>query len=61
MDPIARKAKNYRNAANKSPFREWLKRTLDGEMRNRVNSESGESRHLAIMGTVNLWATACMN
>lgn len=37
MDPIVRKAKNYRNAANKSPFREWIKR-IDGATRNRINS-----------------------
>lgn len=38
MDPIPRKAKNYFNAAGKSPFREWIKRKLDGETRNRINS-----------------------
>jgi putative addiction module killer protein len=38
VDPIARRAKNYRNAANKSPFREWITRKVDGATRNRVNS-----------------------
>ena len=38
MDPIARKAKNYRNAAGKSPFREWIARRIDGGMRGRINS-----------------------
>ena len=38
MDPIARKAKNYRNAAGKSPFREWVKRKVDGGIRNRINA-----------------------
>lgn len=38
MDPIPRKAKNYRNAANKSPFREWITRRIDGAARNRINS-----------------------
>jgi putative addiction module killer protein len=37
MDPIARKAKNYRDAAGKSPFREWIIRKIDSGMRNRVN------------------------
>jgi putative addiction module killer protein len=38
VEPIARKAKNYRNAAGKSPFREWILRKLDGDMRNRINA-----------------------
>ena len=38
MDPITRKAKNYRNAAGKSPFREWLRREIDGSIRNRINT-----------------------
>jgi putative addiction module killer protein len=38
VDPIPRKAKNYVNAAGKSPFREWIRRKLDGEARNRINS-----------------------
>ena len=37
MDPIARRAKNYRDRADKSPFREWIKRKLNGEVRNRIN------------------------
>jgi putative addiction module killer protein len=37
VDPIARKAKNYRNAAGKNPFREWI-RGIDIGVRNRVNS-----------------------
>ena len=38
MESTARKAKNYRNAAGKSPFREWILRKLDGDMRNRINA-----------------------
>ena len=38
VEPIARKAKNYRNAADKSPFREWITRRVDGDIRNRINS-----------------------
>ena len=38
MEPTARKAKNYRNAAGKSPFREWILRKLDGDVRNRINA-----------------------
>lgn len=38
MDPIARRAQNYRNAVGKSPFREWITRKIDGEMRHRINS-----------------------
>jgi len=38
VDPIARKAKNYRNAAGKSPFREWVTRKVDGAIRNRINA-----------------------
>ena len=37
MDPIARRARNYRDRSDKSPFREWITRKLDGEMRNRIN------------------------
>ena len=38
MDPIARKAKNYLNASGKSPFREWITREVDGQVRNRLNA-----------------------
>jgi putative addiction module killer protein len=38
VESTARKAKNYRNAAGKSPFREWILRKLDGDMRNRINA-----------------------
>lgn len=38
MGPIARKARNYRNAAGKSPFREWILRKLDVDVRNRINA-----------------------
>ena len=38
MDPIARKAKNYRNTSERSPFREWLTREVDGAIRNRINA-----------------------
>ncbi len=38
MEPIARKARNYRNAAGKSPFREWILRKLDVDVRNRINA-----------------------
>ena len=38
MESTARKAKNYRNAAGKSPFREWILRKLDGDVRNRINA-----------------------
>ena len=39
MDPTPRKAKNYCNAAGKSPFREWITRKkIDGEARGRINS-----------------------
>lgn len=47
MEPIARRSKNYRTAAGKSPLREWLKRKIDGGARGRINtrirriSESG--------------------
>ena len=37
MDPIARRAKNYINAADKSPFREWIRR-IDGGTRSRINT-----------------------
>jgi putative addiction module killer protein len=37
VEPIARKARNYRDAAGKSPFREWLARKLDAGGRNRIN------------------------
>ena len=36
MDPTVRKAKNYLNAAGKSPFREWIARKVDGAVRNRI-------------------------
>ncbi|MEO8657227.1 MAG: type II toxin-antitoxin system RelE/ParE family toxin [Bryobacteraceae bacterium] len=36
MEPIPRRAKNYRTAAGKSPFREWLQQRVT-EVRNRVN------------------------
>jgi putative addiction module killer protein len=35
VDPIARKAKNYRNPAGRSHFREWLLK-LDGKQRARI-------------------------
>jgi putative component of toxin-antitoxin plasmid stabilization module len=38
VDPIARKAKNYRTAAGKSPFRDWITRKVDGGIRNRINA-----------------------
>jgi putative addiction module killer protein len=38
VESTARKAKNYRNAAGKSPFREWILRKLDGDVRNRINA-----------------------
>jgi putative addiction module killer protein len=38
VDPIARAAKNYRNIAGKSPFREWITRKLDGGIRHRINA-----------------------
>jgi putative addiction module killer protein len=38
VDPIARKAKNYRTSAGKSPFREWVTRKVDGGIRNRINA-----------------------
>jgi putative addiction module killer protein len=38
VEPIARKARNYRNAAGKSPFREWILRKLDVDVRNRINA-----------------------
>jgi putative addiction module killer protein len=38
VKPIARSAKNYRNAADKSPFREWITRRVDGDIRNRINT-----------------------
>ena len=38
MEPIARKARNYRNAAGKSPFREWILQKLDVDVRNRINA-----------------------
>lgn len=37
MEPIARKAKNYLDASGKSPFRKWIRRKIDGELRNRIN------------------------
>lgn len=36
MDPTHRDAKNYQNAAGKTPFRDWIAR-LDGTLRARVN------------------------
>ena len=38
MDPVIRKGKNYRNAAGKSPFRDWITRKIDGDVRNRINA-----------------------
>ncbi|MGA1994395.1 MAG: type II toxin-antitoxin system RelE/ParE family toxin [Bryobacteraceae bacterium] len=38
MDPIARNAKYYVNAAGKNPFREWLTRGIDGGPRAKVNT-----------------------
>ena|SRR2546423_10490173 len=37
MDPIPRTARNYKNAADKSPFREWIRRE-DSGVRSRVNA-----------------------
>jgi putative addiction module killer protein len=36
-DPIARKAKNYRTAGDRCPFREWIQ-SEDGTVRHRVNA-----------------------
>lgn len=36
MEPIVRKAKNYRTAAGKCPFREWIVRKVDGATRGRI-------------------------
>ena len=38
MEPIPRRARNYRNAADKSPFREWIRHEIDGGARNRINA-----------------------
>ena len=38
MEPIPRKARNYRNAADNSPFRDWMGRKIDGEVRGRINA-----------------------
>jgi putative addiction module killer protein len=37
VEPTARKAKNYCSIDGKSPFREWIRRRLDGAARNRIN------------------------
>ena len=37
VEPIARKAKNYLDAAGNSPFRKWITRKSDGKLRNRIN------------------------
>ena len=37
MEPVPRTARNYKNAADKSPFREWIRRE-DGDVRGRVNA-----------------------
>ena len=37
MEPILRRAKNYRTAAGRSPFRDWLTRRVDGGIRGRIN------------------------
>lgn len=39
VEPIKRKARNYRTASGDSPFRDWIKsRGIDGNVRNRVNA-----------------------
>jgi putative addiction module killer protein len=38
VEPIARRAKNYHDAAGRSPFREWIVRKLDGGARARINT-----------------------
>lgn len=38
VEPTARKAKNYRDAAGKSPFREWIGRKFDGGARGRITT-----------------------
>jgi putative addiction module killer protein len=38
VDPIARNAKNYINAAGKRPFFEWLVRRTDGGARGRISA-----------------------
>jgi putative addiction module killer protein len=38
VDPVARKVKNYRNAAGRSPFGEWIIRKIDSGTRNRINT-----------------------
>ena len=55
MEPIARKAKNYRDAAGRSPFREWILRKLDGGPRqdhrqNQANRGVWGLRRLRAMG-----------
>jgi len=37
VEPILRRAKNYRTAAGRSPFRDWLTRRVDGGIRGRIN------------------------
>jgi len=38
-DPVARKAKNYRTAADESPFRRWItSKRVDGTVRSRINA-----------------------
>jgi putative addiction module killer protein len=38
-DPAARKAKNYHDAAGRSPFRRWItSRRIDGTIRGRINA-----------------------
>ncbi len=37
MEPIPRTARTYKNAAEKSLFREWIRR-VDGDVRSRVNA-----------------------
>jgi putative addiction module killer protein len=36
VDPVPRQAKNYQNAAGKTPFRGWIAK-LDGTVRARIN------------------------
>jgi putative addiction module killer protein len=36
VDPIPRQAKNYLNTAGKSPFRDWITRRVDGNVRARI-------------------------
>jgi len=51
VDPIARKAKNYRDRADKSPFRAWIKRKLDVNCATESIPGLGVFRSSATMGT----------